>query len=179
MIAESCRIKSSVVSADEREAGPRHDPELRAHSRTRARGGHQNTASIRHGEAVAYGMLVAAQLAAARGALAELNRQALADLVASLGRCRRLATCRRVRLIEAMAHDKKIVAGRLRFVLPTAIGATTIVDDVTEGEIRSALKRVGFRGSDPGVATAGSRPHGGGAPTALAVDFGLPHSTCR
>ena len=31
-----------------------------------------------------------------------------------------------------MKHDKKVVAGQLHFVLPTAIGATTIVDDVTE-----------------------------------------------
>ena len=47
---------------------------------------------------------------------------------------------------EAMRHDKKVVAGRLHFVLPTAVGATTIVDDVTEKEIHSALKRVGFKG---------------------------------
>ena len=39
----------------------------------------------RHGEAVAYGMLVAAELAVARGALAERDRKALADLIASLG----------------------------------------------------------------------------------------------
>jgi hypothetical protein len=31
-------------------------------------------------------------------------------------------------------------------VLPTMVGATTIVDDVTEKEIRDALKRVGFKG---------------------------------
>ena len=43
-----------------------------------------------------------------------------------------------------MQHDKKVVAGRLHFVLPTAIGATTIVDDVTEKEMRAALKQVGF-----------------------------------
>jgi 3-dehydroquinate synthetase len=43
-----------------------------------------------------------------------------------------------------MQHDKKTIAGRLHFVLPTAIGATTIVDDVTEKEIRRALKQVGF-----------------------------------
>jgi hypothetical protein len=30
-------------------------------------------------------------------------------------------------------------------VLPTAIGATAIVDDVTEKEIRTALDKVGFR----------------------------------
>jgi hypothetical protein len=37
-----------------------------------------------------------------------------------------------------------MLAGRLNFVLPTAIGATTIVDDVTEQEIAMTLKRVGF-----------------------------------
>ena len=44
-----------------------------------------------------------------------------------------------------MKHDKKMVAGRLHFVLPTAVGATTIVDDVTEREMRAALKQVGFK----------------------------------
>ena len=44
-----------------------------------------------------------------------------------------------------MRHDKKVVSGRLHFVLPTAIGATAIVDDVTDKEMKEALKRVGFR----------------------------------
>jgi hypothetical protein len=38
-----------------------------------------------------------------------------------------------------------MVGGRLHFVLPTAIGATTIVDDVTGNEIKTALDKVGFR----------------------------------
>jgi len=144
VIAESCRIKSSVVSADEREAGPRMILNF-GHTAGHALEAVTKYRQYRHGEAVAYGMLVAAQLAATRGALAELNRQALADLVASLGPLPPIGDVSAGQLIEAMAHDKKIVAGRLRFVLPTDIGATTIVDDVTEGEIRSALKRVGFR----------------------------------
>jgi 3-dehydroquinate synthetase len=48
-------------------------------------------------------------------------------------------------ILEAVGHDKKVVAGTLHFVLPTAIGATTIVDDVTEKEMRDALRRVGFK----------------------------------
>jgi 3-dehydroquinate synthetase len=48
-------------------------------------------------------------------------------------------------MLDAMRHDKKVVAGRLHFVLPTAVGATTIVDDVTAKELREALKRVGFK----------------------------------
>jgi 3-dehydroquinate synthetase len=47
-------------------------------------------------------------------------------------------------MLEAIQHDKKVVAGKLHYVLPTAVGATTIVDDVTEKELRSTLKRVGF-----------------------------------
>jgi 3-dehydroquinate synthetase len=43
-----------------------------------------------------------------------------------------------------MRHDKKVVAGTLHFVLPTTIGATAIVDDVKESELRAALKKVGF-----------------------------------
>jgi 3-dehydroquinate synthase len=144
VIAESCRIKADVVSADEREAGPRmilnfgHTAGHALEAATRYR-------QFRHGEAVAYGMLVAAQLAASRGALAELDRQALADLIASLGPLPPIGDLSAGQLIEAMSHDKKAVAGRLRFVLPTAVGATTIVDDVTEAEIRAAMKKVGFR----------------------------------
>ena len=98
----------------------------------------------RHGEAVAYGMLVAAALARARGALAELDRQALADVIASLGPLPPIADVLSSQIIDAMKHDKKMVDGRLHFVLPTAIGATAIVDDVTEKEMRKALVRVGL-----------------------------------
>ena len=47
-------------------------------------------------------------------------------------------------ILEAMQHDKKIVAGTLHFVLPTTIGATAIVDDVKEAELRAALRKTGF-----------------------------------
>ena len=99
---------------------------------------------FRHGEAVGYGMLVAAELAKARGALADRDRQALADVITSLGPLPPIADLSATEMLDAMRHDKKVVAGRLHFVLPTAVGATTIVDDVDEEEIRGALKRVGF-----------------------------------
>jgi 3-dehydroquinate synthase len=101
---------------------------------------------FRHGEAVGYGMLVAAEIGVARGALADRDRQALADLVASLGPLPPIADLPVPQMLDAMRHDKKVVRGRLHFVLPTMVGATTIVDDVTEKEIQEALKRVGFKG---------------------------------
>jgi 3-dehydroquinate synthase len=143
IIAESCRIKADVVSADEREAGPRRILNF-GHTAGHAIEAVTRYRRYRHGEAVGYGMLVAAELAKTRGALAEGDRQALADVIASLGPLPAITDISSAQVLEAIHRDKKVVAGTLHFVLPTAIGATTIVDDVTEAEIRAALKKVGF-----------------------------------
>ena len=145
VIAESCRIKAAVVAADEREAGPRRILNF-GHTAGHALEAVTKYRRYRHGEAVAYGMLVAAALAASRGALARQDQTALAAVVARLGPLPPIADISWTELMEAMKHDKKMVAGRLHFVLPTAIGATAIVDDVTEKEMKAALKTVGFRG---------------------------------
>jgi 3-dehydroquinate synthase len=144
IIAESCRIKAAVVVTDEREAGPRRILNF-GHTAGHALEAVTKYRRYRHGEAVAYGMQVAAALALARGALADRDRQALADLIASLGPLPPIADVSAAHIVEATKHDKKMVAGRLHFVLPTAVGAATIVDDVTEKELRSALKATGFK----------------------------------
>jgi 3-dehydroquinate synthase len=132
IIAESCSIKGQVVSADERESGLRRILNF----------GHTAGHAI---EAVAYGMLVAAELAAARGALAERDKKALADLIAGLGPLPAITDVPIAQILEAVRHDKKVVSGRLHFILPTAIGATAVVDDVTDKELKESLKKVGFR----------------------------------
>jgi 3-dehydroquinate synthase len=144
VIAESCRIKAAVVAADEQESGPRRVLNF-GHTAGHALEAVTKYRRYRHGEAVAYGMLVAADLATARGALADRDRKALADLIASLGPLPPIADITVNEICEAMQHDKKMVAGRLHFVLPTSVGSSTIVDDVTETEMRAALKRVGFK----------------------------------
>ena len=144
IIAESCRIKADVVSADEREAGPRRILNF-GHTAGHALEAVTKYKRYRHGEAVAYGMLVAAELGAARRALSEPHRKALADLIASLGPLPPISDLSAKQMLEAIQHDKKVIAGKLHFVLPTAIGSTSIVDDVTEKEMKSALLKVGFR----------------------------------
>ena len=144
LIAESCRIKGDIVSADERESGIRRVLNF-GHTAGHALEAVTKYRRFRHGEAVAYGMLVAAELALARGAIADRDRKALAELIASLGPLPPIGDVAVGQMLEAMQHDKKIVAGTLHFVLPTAVGATAIVDDVTEKEIRGALRAVGFR----------------------------------
>jgi 3-dehydroquinate synthase len=143
IVAESCQIKADVVAADEREAGPRRILNF-GHTAGHALEAVTKYRRYRHGEAVAYGMLVAAEISVHRGALTERDRAALADLIAALGPLPPVGDVPADQIIDAIKHDKKMLAGRLHFVLPTAVGATAIVDDVTEKEIRRALGKVGL-----------------------------------
>jgi 3-dehydroquinate synthase len=143
VISESCRIKGAVVEADEQESGLRRILNF-GHTAGHALESVTKYRRYRHGEAVAYGMLVAAELAVARGALADSDRRALADLIASLGPLPPVADVSSAQIIETVQHDKKVVAGRLHFVLPTSVGTTTIVDDVTDKEMARALRKAGF-----------------------------------
>ena len=75
---------------------------------------------FRHGEAVAYGMLVAARAGVARGALAERDRKALADLIASLGPLPPIADVSdERRCSRRCSTTRRWSAGALHFVLPT------------------------------------------------------------
>ena len=144
VISESCRIKADIVTADEKESGLRRILNF-GHTAGHALEAVTKYRRFRHGEAVGYGMLVAAELAVTRGVLPESDRQELASLVASLGPLPPIGDISTAQVLEAMMHDKKMVAGRLHYVLPTAIGATIIVDDVSEKEIKKALMRVGLQ----------------------------------
>src|SRR6202008_589243 len=84
VITESCRIKADVVAKDEKESGLRRILNF-GHTAGHALEAVTRYRRYRHGEAVAYGMLVAADLAVARSALAQRDRAALVDAIASLG----------------------------------------------------------------------------------------------
>jgi 3-dehydroquinate synthase len=144
VIAESCRIKADVVQQDERESGPRRILNF-GHTVGHALEAITKYRRFRHGEAVGYGMLAAAEVGVARGALAVADRDALAALIAQMGPLPAVADLSAAQAIEAIARDKKVVAGRLHFVLPVAIGRTEIVTDVTTDQISAALRRIGLK----------------------------------
>ena len=134
-IVESCRIKADVVSKDERESGLRRILNY-GHTVGHALEAVTNYRRFRHGEAIALGMLAAADLAVVRGALAERERLALTQLITKLGPLPSVADLSIPEIMEAMRRDKKVVNGRLHFVIAIEIGATMTVDDVTEDELR-------------------------------------------
>ena len=144
LIADCCRIKASVVMQDEREAGPRRVLNF-GHTIGHALEAVGRYRRFRHGEAVAYGMLAAGELAAARGALPPEDLEALRSLIAHMGPLPTVTDLTVKDALAAVLRDKKIVAGTLHFVLPTSIGATAIVSDVTTKELKAAMQAIGLR----------------------------------
>ncbi|MGB2717622.1 MAG: 3-dehydroquinate synthase [Vicinamibacterales bacterium] len=144
IITECCQIKGRIVEQDERESGPRRALNF-GHTAGHALEAITKYRRFRHGEAVAYGMLIATDLAVRRGAMPPADRDALASLVTRMGPLPPIGDLSSAQAIEAMAHDKKVVGGRLHFVLPTSIGTTEVVTDVTEKELKAAFAAAGLR----------------------------------
>jgi len=143
VVTESCRIKADVVAADERESGHRRVLNF-GHTIGHALEAVTKYRRFRHGEAVAYGMLAAMALGMARGVTPADARERCVQLIATLGPLPPVADLSAEEIIAAIAHDKKIVAGKLHFVAATGIGGVTELTDVTEGELRAALKSIGI-----------------------------------
>jgi 3-dehydroquinate synthase len=144
VIAESCRIKAAIVEQDERESGLRRTLNF-GHTAGHALEAVTKYRRFRHGEAVAYGMLAASALATARGVFPEADAHALASHIMQMGPLPPVGDLSAAEVTDATRRDKKVLAGRLHFVLPTAIGATTTVTDVTPEELRRALVGIGLK----------------------------------
>jgi 3-dehydroquinate synthase len=144
IVRDCCRIKADVVMADERESGPRRILNF-GHTVGHALEAITEYRRFRHGEAIAYGMLAAARLSVMRGSMAEDDAVRLATLVRDMGPLPPVADLRAADALDVISRDKKVVAGRLYFVLARGIGDTEIVADVQTRELIQAMKHVGLR----------------------------------
>jgi 3-dehydroquinate synthase len=143
VVAESCRIKAEIVSADEHESGLRRVLNF-GHTVGHALEAVTKYRRFRHGEAVGYGMLAAATLGTQRGVTPEDARARIADLVAQLGPLPPIADLSTKDIVAAVSRDKKVIDGTLHFVAATGIGSTTTLTDVTEKMLKETLRAIGI-----------------------------------
>jgi 3-dehydroquinate synthase len=136
-IAAASRLKAEVVSKDEREGGLRRVLNL-GHTIGHALEAVTAYRRFTHGEAVGWGLIGAARIAARRGLLSEFDEVRAA--VDRIGPRPRLADLSAAAILAAIAKDKKAKAGRVPFILPTGIGRVVIEDDVTPDEVKDALR---------------------------------------
>jgi 3-dehydroquinate synthase len=137
-VRRSCELKAQVVAADERETG------LRAILNFGHTFGHAIEAGLGygewlHGEAVAAGMVMAAELSVRVGLLARADAARVRALVDRAGLPVAGPALSPERILELMQVDKKAVAGRLRFVLLRAIGAAEIRGDIDDKVVRETI----------------------------------------
>jgi 3-dehydroquinate synthase len=144
LVSASCRIKAQVVSADERESGLRRILNF-GHTVGHALEAVTKYRQFRHGEAIGYGMLAALAIGVARGITPRSLYQEIEELINHLGPLPSVSDISSKEVIAAIGRDKKVVAGTLHFIAATDRGTTTELTDVTEKEIKAALKRIGLR----------------------------------
>jgi len=139
IVERSARLKLGVCERDPFEAGERRTLNL-GHTI-----GHalevESGYRLPHGSAVVLGMRAVAAIAARRGADPTLPHR-LDSLLDGLGFRLTHAFDQSVAR-TAMRGDKKRRAGRQRWILPMEIGRTQEVDDVTDAELRMALRTIG------------------------------------
>lgn len=141
LIARNVAIKAQIVSRDERESG------VRAYLNFGHTIGHAietvvGYETIRHGEAVALGMVAENALAVARGLLRPDAAARIRAVLEALGLPTRRADLNAGEIWRVMQHDKKNRGGRVRAVLPRAPGDVDLYDDITPDELRQALETI-------------------------------------
>ena len=146
VIRRCCELKARIVEADEREEAPEGGRALLNLGHTFGHAIEQATgfANYLHGEAVAVGLVAAARLSEGLGHLGAADVARVEAVLATHGLPTRLAAPLPISmLVEAMGHDKKVRAGRPRFVVLKRIGEAVTRADVSAAAVEGAWRAVG------------------------------------
>lgn len=135
MIKHCCQMKADIVSRDETEQGDRALLNL-GHTFGHAIEAYLGYGEWLHGEAVAAGMVMAAKVSAHRGWLTPAEYERSVTLIAAFDLPTRPPAGMHIAdFMPFMKTDKKVKAGKMRFVLPTALGKSAVFADVSESEL--------------------------------------------
>lgn len=140
VIADSVRLKASVVSADEREGGLRQVLNF-GHTIGHALEAETRYTQLLHGEAVAWGMIAATHIALAFGKLDSVTAGRITNAVIGFGKLPRMKF-ESANIVKRLRSDKKTRNGLVHFVLPREIGKVEIASDVPEAIVRSAVDEI-------------------------------------
>ena len=139
-IKTSCEVKAAVVIADETETGVRAVLNY-GHTFGHAIEALTGYRQFLHGEAVAVGMVMAADLSMRQGYISGVEAGRVKALMRALDlpRCPP-STLTADAMLDAMGMDKKVLDGRLRLVLCRALGDAFVTDEVDGEALRATLE---------------------------------------
>jgi 3-dehydroquinate synthase len=141
ILAESIKLKASIVAADERESGLRRVLNF-GHTIGHALEAETKYRKLLHGEAVAWGMVAATNIALMTRRMDSVVAGRITDAVLGLGKLPQVSV-RGANILKGLRADKKTLDGVVHFVLPVEIGRVEIVNDVPEKAILAAVAEIG------------------------------------
>ncbi len=138
-IRRSCEIKAEIVGIDEREQGLRAILNL-GHTFGHAIETATGYGTWLHGEAVAAGMVLAADLSHRLGWLDKTDYDRAIRLLERLGLPVKAPALGAARALDLMGMDKKVLAGKLRLVLLRSLGEAVITSDFPFPDLNATLE---------------------------------------
>jgi 3-dehydroquinate synthase len=139
-IKRSCEIKAEIVGVDEREHGLRAILNL-GHTFGHAIETAMGYGTWLHGEAVAAGMIMAADMSVRLEWLRSSDRDRAINLLERFGLPVRAPAIGAARGLELMGMDKKVLDRKLRLVLLRSLGRAEIVSDYPRDALDATLQR--------------------------------------
>jgi len=137
IVFRSAKIKTEIVEKDEKDLG------LRAILNYGHTVGHAiesaSDFTVEHGTAVAIGMLAAAKISNRMGILDKNELLRLNRLIQRAGLPTKMPDLKVEEIIQAITHDKKVLRGKVRFILPKSLGSVFITDEVSLSLVRQIL----------------------------------------
>jgi 3-dehydroquinate synthase len=139
IIKRSCELKADVVSKDEQESGLRAILNF-GHTIGHAIETVTGYKRYLHGEAIAIGMCAASELAVKSGIFNHEEAVLIRELIESYTLPVLIPDdLNTEEMLQAMEIDKKVKAGKIKFILPESIGKVRIEDDVDRDLIKEVL----------------------------------------
>ncbi|MCL2678808.1 MAG: 3-dehydroquinate synthase [Dehalococcoidia bacterium] len=135
-VSRAAAVKISIVRRDEHDTGLRNTLNF-GHTAAHAIETITNF-KVSHGEAVAAGMLIAGRVAAGMGVFPASALERLRAVI-SAAELPLSLPLNASEVLEAIKHDKKMMSGKLKFILPTRIGQVVISDRVTPDMVAEAI----------------------------------------
>jgi 3-dehydroquinate synthase len=139
-VRRSCEIKARIVAVDEREQGPRALLNF-GHTFGHAIETASGYGEWLHGEAVAIGMLLAADMSRHLGWLDARDLERVRELLRRAGLPLRAPAFGARRAHDLMGMDKKVLQGRLRLVLLRRLGGAVVTSDYPADALQAVLTR--------------------------------------
>jgi len=140
VVQRCCRLKADVVEQDEREITGLRAVLNYGHTFAHAFEAAGKYKTHLHGEAVSIGMMCAARLAARMGRVDDQFVARQQTLLEALSLPIATPDYNGDGLLALMRRDKKVDAGKLRFILPDRMGHVELVSDVRTDDVLASLQ---------------------------------------